>query len=337
MYTTCAFCSAALGGDGAESGLGVGKRFAFDAWKSRAWIICQRCARWNLTPYDSRIDTIDALERMAAAGRVAATSDEVTLIRAGPADVVRIGKPRRPEMATWRYGERMKARRREHLKIYVPVAAVTVGAVIAFDVLAGGSMAAMLGNLPGMIDGITTGIVGNQKVKVEPPICERCGKVMVLRTKHMAHARITGTAHHDMALLLSCPACKGEGALLQGLEAEHALRSGMTYLNLKRKKKVRKQAAAAADYLERHGGPETYLANTVRLERRLGQLGGEESLALEMAVDEKAELLELEQQWRQAEELAEISDRLLETPALDARLAAARRPESPKDARQPDG
>lgn len=340
MYTSCAFCSAALGGDGGDSGLGVGKRFAYDAWKSRAWVICQRCGRWNLTPYDTRLDSIDALERMAARGRVAATSDQVTLVRAGPCDVVRIGKPRRPEMATWRYGERMKARRREHLRIYIPVAAVAVTAVVAFDLVAGGSMAALMGNLPGMIDGTSTWIVGNQKVRIEQPVCERCGTVMLLRSKHLAHARITSTTRDDVALLLSCPRCKTEGAMLHGIDAERALRSGMTYLNLKRKKSVKKKAEAAAQYLERHGGPETYLANTVRLERRLGQLGGEEALALEMAVDEKAEVLELERQWHEAEELADIADRLLDTPALDARLDAARRPDPPTpppDRDQPDG
>jgi len=65
MYTTCAFCAGSLGGDGGASGLGVGKRFAFDSWKSRAWVICAACARWNLTPFDTRVDAIAALEDMA--------------------------------------------------------------------------------------------------------------------------------------------------------------------------------------------------------------------------------------------------------------------------------
>src|SRR5512136_1457798 len=99
MYTTCAFCSGALGGDGGASTLGVGKRFAFDGWKSRAWVICQRCGRWNLTPLDTRLDAIAALERMAAAGRVAATTAQVALVRAGAYDVVRVGQPPRIEMA----------------------------------------------------------------------------------------------------------------------------------------------------------------------------------------------------------------------------------------------
>jgi hypothetical protein len=157
-------------------------------------------------------------------------------------------------------------------------------------------------------------IVGNQKLAIESPVCDRCGAVMVMKSKHLSHARITSTLKEDLALLLSCPRCHAEGALLQGADAENALRSGMTYVNLKRKKKVKKKAEAAAEYLDRHGGPDTYLRNTIRLERKLGQLGGEEALALEMAVDERAELLELERQWRSAEELADISDHLLDQP-----------------------
>ena len=95
MYTTCAFCAGALGGDGGTSDLGVGRRFAYDAYRSRAWVICQRCGRWNLTPFDTREDAIARLERMATAGRVAATSDQVALIRSGAYDVVRVGRPPR--------------------------------------------------------------------------------------------------------------------------------------------------------------------------------------------------------------------------------------------------
>ena len=48
-------------GDFVASGLGIGRRFAYDGWKSRAWVICQRCARWNLPPVEERLDTIAAL------------------------------------------------------------------------------------------------------------------------------------------------------------------------------------------------------------------------------------------------------------------------------------
>ncbi len=329
MYTECAFCAGSLGGDGSASGLGVGRRFAFDGWKSRAWVICQRCSRWNLTPYDTRLDTIGQLERMTSAGRAAASSEQVTLFRLGAYDVVQIGRPPRVEMATWRYGERMKARQRETLKVYVPVAVVAVGAGIALNALAGGGIAAMMGQLPGMIQGITTGIIGNRRVPIEPPVCERCGAVMVLRSKHVQHARLTRTSHADLALLLSCSQCFAEGAMLTGNDAERTLRTGMTYLNLKKKKAIKKKAEAAAEYLERHGGPDTFLTTSIRLERKLGQFVGAEALALEMAVDEQAELRELERQWQQAEELAEIADNLLVDPQIEARLEEARRKQAP--------
>ena len=311
MYTTCGFCGGSLGGDGGASGLGVGKRFAFDPWKSRAWVICGVCGRWNLTPFDDRSETIEALEKMGRAGRVAATSAQVTLIRAAAYDVVRIGRPPRIEMATWRYGERMKARRREHLKVYVPVAIVTVGAMVALNAAAGVGLGGFFGQMPGMIDAAATGIIGQRKVGIEPPICENCGKVMVLRARHIQHARLTHTAHTDLALLLTCPHCDTLGAQIEGDVAEKALRSGMTYLNLKKKRAAKRKATEAAVLLDNSGGPEELVRRLTSEERTVKALGIQQGLALEMAVDEQAELRELEQQWKEAEEIAEIADNLV--------------------------
>jgi hypothetical protein len=320
MYSSCGFCSGQLGGDGGMSGLAVGKRFAFDPWKSRAWVICQRCGRWNLTPFDDRIDTIAALERMAAAGRVAATSEQVALLRSGPYDIVRVGKPPRVEMATWRYGERLKARERERLKVMVPVTLVVVGGMIAFNAAVGGSMGGFMWQIPQLADGVYRGIVGNRKVKVEPPVCSTCGHIMVLRNKHIQHARLSFTVHQDLALLLSCPKCSNVGALLEGPDAELALRSGLTYVNLKKGKRIKKKALEAAGQLDRHGGPEAFIRNSARMEKTVRQLAGGEALALEMAVDEQAELRELERQWKQAEEIAEIADNLTIPRTVDEEL-----------------
>src|SRR4051812_38275609 len=133
MFTTCGFCAGSLGGDGGPSALGVGRRFAFDIHRSRAWVICAKCARWNLTPFDTREATIGALEAMAAGGRIAATSGQAPLTRASSYDVGRVGKPRRPEYATWRYGERVKARDRERLKFVTPATAIAIGGMVAFN------------------------------------------------------------------------------------------------------------------------------------------------------------------------------------------------------------
>src|SRR5439155_261040 len=87
--------------------------YALDEWKGRLWVICPKCARWNLAPLDDRLEQIEALARAANSGRVAAATEHVALIRWQSYDLVRVGKPRRMEFATWRYGERLKARRRE--------------------------------------------------------------------------------------------------------------------------------------------------------------------------------------------------------------------------------
>ena len=326
MYITCGFCSGTLGGDGGGSGLGVGRRFAFDAWRSRAWVICQRCGRWNLTPFDEREATIASLERMASAGRVAATSEQVSLLRAGAYDIVRVGQPRRPEYATWRYGERVKARERERLKFIIPATLVAVGGMVALNVAAAGGGFYMMGQLPRMADSLYTTMVGYRKVPgVEPPICARCGTVMVLRARHLRHARLTHTAHEDLALLLACPTCRVYGAQLEGADAEQALRAGLTYVNLKKGKKIKKKAEEAAGYVDRHGGPGQFIRLTTRIEKPVSALVGAEALALEMAVDEQAELRELERQWQQAEEIANIADGLLVDPAIESELEAVRR------------
>ncbi len=320
MYADCAFCSGSLGGDGGQSGLPVGRRFAFDPWKSRAWVICAKCGRWNLTPLDTRLDSIAALERMAGTGRVAATTAQVSLVRVGAYDVVRVGQPPRIEYATWRYGERLKAREREKLKVIVPATIVVVGGMVAFNAAVGGAMGGMVGNVPTLVNAIYTGVVGNRRVAIEPPLCDRCGTVLTLRNKHVEHARLTHTATSDLALLLSCPKCRSYGALIEGADAETALRAGLTFANLKKGKKLKKKAEEAAGYVERYGGPEEYIRRATRLEPIVKSLAATEALAVEMAVDEAAELHELERQWRQAEEIAEIADDLLPDRRVEEEL-----------------
>jgi hypothetical protein len=331
MYQTCAFCSGALGGDGGASGLAVGRRFAFDEWRSRAWVICQRCGRWNLTPVDSRLDAVAALERMAATGRVAATTEQVALIRLGAYDVVRVGRPPRIEIAGWRYGERLKARDRERLKVVVPVTAAFIGITIATNVAFGGSMGYMMMQVPRLGDAIYTGLVGRRKVGIEPPVCAHCGSIMILRARHVQHARLSRTVHQDLGLLLRCPRCERVGALLEGADAEQALRSGLTYVNLKKGRRIKRKAEEAASAVERAGGPAELIAGATRAELEVSSLKGTQGLALEMAVDEQAEVRDLEREWRRAEEIAEIADNLLTPPGIDEELRHL------KERRQPDG
>src|SRR6266550_1135659 len=325
MYRTCAFCNGKLDGDGGPSGLGVGRRLAFDEWKGRLWVICPKCSRWNLAPIDDRLERIETLARAAGEGRVAAATEHVALIRWQTYDLVRVGKPRRLEFATWRYGERLRARRREQLKFVLPVTVAAVGLAVAVNVAAGGSVGVFVWNMPNIARMLYTGMVGRRRVTlVEPPICERCGTVLQLRAKHVAYARVVRQTQQDVGLILSCPSCHNEGAMLVGHEAQAALRQGLTYLALARGRQQRVEEAARL--VESAGGPDQQIADVARRALTLRSLAGERRLALEMAVDERAEVEELEHHWREAEEIAEIADGTLSSdPQLDEELERIRK------------
>src|SRR6266542_2205595 len=155
-------------------------------------------------------------------------------------------------------------------------------------------------------------MVGGRKVAlVEPPICAHCGSVMQLRARHVQFARLVPDRHADMAVLVSCPHCHTEGAQLMANEATHMLRQGLTYLNLKRG--GRRRAEDAAREVDQIGGPDRLVRDIARRELMLRNLRPERGLALEMAVDERAEVEELERQWKEAEELADIADGTLGT------------------------
>lgn len=313
MFRSCAFCNAAFDGDGGPSGLGVGRRLAFDEWKGRLWVVCPRCSRWNLTPFDDRLERIEALARVASQGRIAASTDQVALIRWERYDFVRVGKPPRVELATWRYGERLRNRQRERLKVVVPLTIAAIGLGVAANVAAGGGFGVVVWNIHRAADWFYLRIVGGRKVGLaEPPICAHCGAMMELRARHVQHARVVPDQQADMAVVLSCPRCRREGAQVTGDDAIQVLRQGLTYLNLSRG--GRRKAEDAAREVDQVGGPDQLVRDVARRELTLRALRPERGLALEMAVDERSEVLELERQWKEAEEIADIADGTLSTP-----------------------
>src|SRR3989475_5697971 len=200
-----------------------------------------------------------------------------------------------------------------------PVTIAAVGLAVAVNVAAGGSVGVFVWNVPNVARALYRGMVGRRRIGlVEPPVCERCGAALQLRARHVAYARIVPQAQADLALLLSCPNCRSEGALLVGSDAHAALRQGLTYLALARRDHQR--AADAARLVEGAGGPGQLIHDVAKRELTLRSLGPERRLALEMAVDEQAEVTELERQWRDAAEIAEIAAGMLSTHAgLDAR------------------
>jgi hypothetical protein len=137
VYSTCIFCHAALGRNEAIEAFPVGRRLAFDADKGRLWVVCPACARWNLTPLESRWEAIEACERGFRETKLRASTGEIGLakIREGTT-LVRIGSPLLPEMAAWRYGSRFQSRRRKYIAV-TAATALGAGAIIVGGPLSG--------------------------------------------------------------------------------------------------------------------------------------------------------------------------------------------------------
>jgi len=314
MYTTCAFCNATLDGDGGPTGLSVGRRFAFDAWKGRLWVVCPKCARWNLTPLDDRLEHIDSLARVVPGALLLARTEQIALFRWERYDLIQVGKPERVELAGWRYGERLRARNRERAKVVIPLTLAAVGLGVAANVALGGSFGFLAWNLGRSADGLYLWMIGTRRVRLdETPVCDHCGAVLQIKAKDVQYARVVPDSHTDLGVLVSCPSCHREGALLTGPDAHALLRQGLAYLNLRRSS--RSKAEDAARVVEEAGGADGLIRTVARRELTLHSLRPANRLALEMAVDERAEVLELERQWREAEEIAGIADGTLSTDA----------------------
>ena len=154
MYSTCLFCHDKLGANEAVEHFPIGRRLAFDGGKGRLWVVCRKCERWNLSPIEERWEAIEECERAFRSTKMRVSTDEIGLARTREGlDLVRIGKPQRPEFAAWRYGDQFGRRRRRNM---LRGTAVGVG-LIAFP-------------LAGMIGSAVTGIAGLSVLQFLPRV-----------------------------------------------------------------------------------------------------------------------------------------------------------------------
>ncbi len=129
MYSTCLFCNSNLGTNEVVEHFPIGRRLAFDAEKGRLWVVCRKCERWNLSPLEERWEAIEECERLFRDTKLRASTDNVGLARVSEGlELVRIGRPQRPEMAAWRYGDQFGRRRRRYYT-YAGVGAAAVAGI----------------------------------------------------------------------------------------------------------------------------------------------------------------------------------------------------------------
>ena len=330
MYSHCLFCSASLGANEVVEHFPVGRRLAFDAARGRLWVVCKRCQRWNLTPLEERWEAIEECERLFRDTRLRMSTDNVGLARLPEGlELVRIGKPQRPEFAAWRYGDQFGRRRRN--MILGAGAAVTAGGVL----LATGAYAALSAAVPGagllfQLPNFYNLYRQTRKVHLRVPDAE--GNLLTVRGKHLASAELYRDADAPWRLRITAD----EG--VASLTGEPALRvTGRLLTMFNHGGGFEKDVRAAVKRLETAGGPEGLLTQIAKqgLSRpplkpvwfdqgdtgrpgALRRLPLADRLALEMAANEEqerlaleGELASLEAAWKEAEEIAAIADDLL--------------------------
>jgi hypothetical protein len=140
MFSTCLHCTKDLGTNEVVETLPIGRRLAFDAARGRLWVVCRHCAKWNLVPFDTRLESIDACERLYRDTKTRYATDNIGLARVKEGlDLVRIGEPLRPEFASWRYGDSFGKRRRRNIMVATALVAVPL-AMLGLGAVAGGAL-----------------------------------------------------------------------------------------------------------------------------------------------------------------------------------------------------
>jgi hypothetical protein len=317
MYKTCIYCNRDLGLNESVENFPVGRKLAFDGEKGRLWVVCDQCRRWNLTPLEERWEAIEECERHYRDTRTRYSTDNVGLARLGEGlDLVRIGRPLRPEYAAWRYGK-------EFLKRHVAVeASIAYNAFVMF------------------YESLVFTFTGKQSIITR--VRDEEGKTLPLTRVDLKEVRLV-TAESEEGWQLSVPhrtgvalrewwrdwvISDGDRTVLHGSAAMHAAGKILSKLNflggndrhVRGAVQVIEEARNAKRLFESTSTGEGYAAGALfdRDASILRTMRPEVRLALEMAANEEGErrafegeLRELEAAWREAEEIAAIADQLL--------------------------
>lgn len=326
MYSTCLFCNSTLGRNELIEPFPVGRRLAFDSTKGRLWVICPSCRRWNLSPLDARWEAIDECERRFRGTRLHASTEHIGLAEFPHGfALIRVGRPLRPELAAWRYG-RQFGWRRLRTSIAVGVGLTGAAAVGVAGLGAGLGIYALyaawgIGALA--VNGVPMRVVA--RVPVE-------GRLLRVRREDLSRLRVfPDESRGGFGLVLH----HSSGVeLLGGAPARYAM--GKLFPAINRFGTDRETLGDATELLEQRGDAAEYMhwmleRASMRVQDSLTNFPEADSLALEIALHEEmerraleGELAELEQAWREAEEVAAIADNLLVPASVHRHLQALR-------------
>jgi hypothetical protein len=360
MYSTCIFCHASLGANEAIEHFPVGRRLVFDSGRGRLWVVCRKCERWNLSPIEERWEAIEECEREFSNTRLRVSTDNIghARIREG-LELVRIGSPLRPEMAAWRYGDQFGRRRRRHLALVGAGAAAGVGLLVlgpATGIIAGSSWG--LFNVAQQINAYYQHRRPRAHLTVpgfDVPVAVRLKQLSAVaiietdngwglrvpfvappsetvRSKPTRRTPFSRSATEFSVEITGDDALAAAGKLLPALNS-----AGANRRQVEDAVQIVGRAIDPHRLFAEYTTPPRYVGvGVVQLQTRiLGSLPNEVRLALEMASHEESErralegeLALLETAWRDAEEIAAISDDMFVSDETKERLAALKQEES---------
>ncbi|MBA3560186.1 MAG: hypothetical protein H0W30_16475 [Gemmatimonadaceae bacterium] len=283
---------------------------AFDPAKGRLWVICPRCTRWNLVPIEERWEAVEACERHFRRAPRQIATDNIGLVALPEGlDLIRIGAPARPEFAAWRYG-RVFARRHRRLVVAAGLS-VAGGTALLLPTLA----PQLLVILPAVYLTVTQSRRYKDRLVARLPASD--GVVLTVQRKHVGSAHIE-TGSRNGGWMLHVTHAQGEQHFF-GEEAIRPLGHLLAFVNGTGGN--RGEVLDAVRAIEEVGNPVAYLETIATRHEgstKLEDISPVDRLALEMATQEEVErrameddLAGLEQEWREAEEIAAIADNLL--------------------------
>jgi len=322
VFTSCLVCSTPFEANDELEHAARGNRLAFDPARGRLWVICRTCRRWSLMPIEDRWEALEELEKLAVdRARLLSQTDNISLMRAGPLEIVRVGRAKLTEEAWWRYGRELASRKKNWDKLGV-AGTVAAGAVVAGGWAAGGI--SMLGVWLIMGHGGDTLRDGARWLRFGGSAwrgrqrCANCDydfRSIAFRDRNslgLFPSRDSG----QVELVSRCPRCglyRDAGLHLTGDEADRTLRRVLAYHHYAGASEQR--VFKATRLIQEAGSPQDLTRIVVRDGKRLGDLQRTGGIALEISANEateqhllELELAELEAHWRREEELAAIID-----------------------------
>jgi hypothetical protein len=354
VYSTCIFCHSDLGANESVEHFAIGGRLAFDAARGRLWVVCPHCERWNLTPLEDRWEAIEECERLFRATKLRVSTDQIGLARLRDGlELVRIGDPRRPEMAAWRYGDQFGRRRRQALT-YTGLAVGAGSGIVLFGPEIGAAIGAAGISIQAVIMVYTAILQRRVLARVQVPHRD---VPLVVRNQLLRQIKIDAFGD-DWSLII--PFEKPRNRIIQWatslgtpdperidhevLTGDLALRTAATILpQMNWGGGHKAEVSAAVDLIEETSEAHALFrrfvvrkkigygpaGKRVSVAQSIQELPVEARLALEMVAHEDAErralegeLHMLEDAWREAEEIAAISDAMLVSPGTSLRLSS---------------